>query len=278
MAREAEANPRIIPDARIAARMVISVPAPHRRLDGFAHRGHMLEVVMVFRRLLGTGTPQRAYCRWRGVKDIDVELFGDAPRTPGVGMGGKPLEHNRGGTERQGPVNDVGMTGNPADVGHTPVDVLRVNVLNVLRRPGYVGEISARAMLTTFWPPSGAAGIHEEQGVLGRHLYRVNVPATEHRQYLVHHEIATFDQRRFARMPARIPLPHEHLLERYTLLLGFVESDVRFLYVIEQLSAAVIRVHRDQDAAFGIDDTVSCGFATEATEDLRMNNAEPRTG
>src|SRR5262245_40045842 len=101
------------------------------------------------------------------------------------------------------------MTGNPADVGHTPVDVLRVNVLNVLRRPGYVGEISARAMLTTFRPPSGAAGIHEEQGVLGRHLHPLNVPAAEHRQHLVHHEIATFDQRRFARVSARIPLPHD---------------------------------------------------------------------
>jgi hypothetical protein len=60
--------------------------------------------------------------------------------------------------------------------------------------------------------------------------------------------------------------------------LGFVEGDVRFLFVIKQLSAAVIRVHRDQHAAFGIDDTVSCGLATEAAEDLRMNNAEPRTG
>src|SRR5262252_3806369 len=270
--------PPSVDDGPLTLAHHVVVPAPHRRLDGFAHRGHMLEVVIVFCRLLGTGTPQRAYRRWRGVKDIDVELFGDAPRTPGVGIGGKPLEHNRGGSERQGPVNDVGMTGNPADVGHTPVDVLRVNVLNVLRRPGYVGEISARAMLTTFRPPSGAAGIHEEQGVLGRHLHRVNVPAAEHRQHLVHHEIATFDQRRFARMPARIPLPDEHLLGRYTLLLGFVESDVRFLFVIEQLSAAVIRVHRDQDAAFGIDDTVSCGFATEAAEDLRMNNAEPCTG
>src|SRR2546428_6701482 len=40
-------------------------------------------------------------------------------------------------------------------------------------------------------------------------------------------------------------------------ILGFVEGDVRFLFVIEQLSAAVIRVHRDQHAAFGIDDTVT---------------------
>jgi hypothetical protein len=92
----------------------------------------MLEVVMVFRRLLGAGTPKRSYRRWRGVKDIDIELFGDAPRTPGVGIGRKPLIHNRGGSEGQWPVDYVGMTGNPADIGHTPVDVLGMDVLNVL--------------------------------------------------------------------------------------------------------------------------------------------------
>src|SRR5262245_43233320 len=99
----------------------------------------MLEVVMVFGRLLGTGTPKRSYRRWRGVKDIDVEFFGDAPRTPGVGIGGKPLEHNRGGSERQGPVDDVGMTRDPADVGHAPIDILRMDILIVFRRPCDVG-------------------------------------------------------------------------------------------------------------------------------------------
>src|SRR5262249_34134980 len=144
--------PPSVDDGRLTLAHDVVVPAPHRRLDGFAHRGHMLEVVMVFRRLLGTGTPQRAYRRWRGVKDIDVELFGDAPRTPGVGIGGKPLEHNRGGSKGKGPVNDVGMTGNPADVGpytsrRPPGECLECTSTSRLRRrdigPCYADNLSA---------------------------------------------------------------------------------------------------------------------------------------
>src|SRR5947209_20292748 len=59
-------QPPSVDDDRATLAHEIVVPAPHRRLDGFAHRGHMLEVVMVFRRLLGTGTPKRSYRRWRG--------------------------------------------------------------------------------------------------------------------------------------------------------------------------------------------------------------------
>src|SRR6516165_6918611 len=133
-------------------------------------------------------------------------------------------------------------------------------------------------MLAALWPPGGAARIHQEQRVLGRHFHRVNPPAAEHRQHFVHYEIATLDQRRFARISTRAPLPYEHFFEPYALLLGFVEGDVRFLFVIEELSAAVIRVHCDQHTAFGVDDTVSCRLATETAEDLRVNDTEPGTG
>src|SRR6516165_2217716 len=119
--------PPSVDDDRFTLAHDVVVPAPHRRLDGLAYRGHMLEMVMVLRRLLGTCTPKRSYRRRRGVKDIDVKLFGDSPRTPGVRKGGEPLVHNRGGSERQGPVNDVGMTGYPADIGHAPIDVLRMD-------------------------------------------------------------------------------------------------------------------------------------------------------
>src|SRR5262249_45803539 len=43
--------PPSVDDDRAALAHDIVIPAPYRRLDGFAHRRHMLEVVMVFRRL-----------------------------------------------------------------------------------------------------------------------------------------------------------------------------------------------------------------------------------
>ena len=75
-----------------------------------------------------------------------------------------------------------------------------------------------------------------------------------------------------------MPLPHEHLLDPHALLFRLVDGDVRFLLVIEKLAATVVGVHRDQYTALGIDDTVSRGLATEAAEDLRVNDAESGAG
>src|SRR6516162_8106514 len=99
--------------------------------------------------------------------------------------------------------------------------------------------------------------------------------APENREQFVHDEIATLDERRLARIPARVPLPHENLLKSYAVHLRFVEGDIRLLLVIEELAASVIGVHRNQYAAFRINDTIRCGFAAEAAEDLRVNDAKP---
>ncbi len=85
----------VVDDDRLALADDVVVPPPHRRLDGFAHSGHMFEAMMVLPRLVRPGTTQRPYRGRRGMKDIDVELFGDAPRTPCVGIGGKSLVHHR---------------------------------------------------------------------------------------------------------------------------------------------------------------------------------------
>src|SRR6516164_9403991 len=56
-------------------------------------------------------------------------------------------------TRRRAPTvhNNIGMTGDPADIGHAPVDILRMDVLNVFRRPCDVGQVSAGAVLTALW-------------------------------------------------------------------------------------------------------------------------------
>jgi hypothetical protein len=114
--------------------------------------------------------------------------------------------------------------------------------------------------------------------ILGGHLHRLDPAEPVTRQHLVHDEVAALNQWRAARISARVPLPHEHLLDPHALLFRLLDSDVRFLFVIEKLAAAVIGVHRDQHIALGIDDTVRRGLATEAAEDLRVNDAEPGAG
>jgi len=65
------------------------------------------------------------------MKNIDVEPLGDPPRAPGVRINGHALVDDTGCRQRQGAIDDIGMAGNPADVGHTPINVLGMDVLDV---------------------------------------------------------------------------------------------------------------------------------------------------
>src|SRR5260370_11860686 len=122
-----------VDDYRFALANDLVIPAPDIRLDGLAGGGHVLEVVVVFLRPFGAGFAQHANGGGRSVEDVDVETLRDAPRATGVGKLRDAFVKNGGGRESQRAVNDVGVTGDPADVGHAPVNVFGMNVLVILR-------------------------------------------------------------------------------------------------------------------------------------------------
>ena len=103
----------------------------------------MLEVVVVFLGLVRAGLAKHTNGGGRSVEDVDVEAFGDAPGASRVRELGNAFVEDACCSERQRTVDDVGVAGDPADVGHAPVHVVRVDVLVVLRRPGHVGEVAA---------------------------------------------------------------------------------------------------------------------------------------
>ncbi len=92
------------------------------------------------------------------MEDVDVEPLRDPPWAPGVGIGGNPLVDHAGSGDRQRPVYDIRMPGDPADVRHAPVNVLRMDILDILRSSRHIGQVSARAMLASLRPP-GRPGI-----------------------------------------------------------------------------------------------------------------------
>src|SRR5438132_12728748 len=114
----------------------VVVPAPYLRLDWFADRCHVLEVVVVLLRFVRAQLAQHADGGRGRVEDVDPQPLRDPPRTAGIRVGGDALVHHAGGRQCQRTVNDVGVTGDPANVGETPVSVLRMDVLVVLRGPG----------------------------------------------------------------------------------------------------------------------------------------------
>ena len=139
------------------------VPAPDFGLDGFAHRGHVLEMVVVLGGFIVTGLAQHANGRRRGVEDVDIQALGDSPYPAGVGIGRDTFVDDAGSGQRQRTVNDIGVARDPADVGHAPVNILGMNVLDVFGGAGHIGEVAAGAMLAAFGLSGAAAGVHQKQ-------------------------------------------------------------------------------------------------------------------
>ena len=82
---------------------------------------------------------------------------------------GHPFEHDGGGTVGQWPVDQIGVTGYPAHVGGTPVDVLFVVIEHVFEGEGGIDQIAARGVQHTLGFAGGAGGVEHEQGIFGAH-------------------------------------------------------------------------------------------------------------
>src|SRR5215472_15284864 len=103
------------------------------------------------------------------------------------------------------------MTCDPPDVGHAPVHVLGMDVLNVFRGSSDISEIPAGAVLTSLRLSGRAARIHQEQRVFRRHAHWIDPTVPENRQRFVRDKIAALNERTLSRIAARISLPHQNL-------------------------------------------------------------------
>src|SRR5579859_1721472 len=256
-----------VDDDRLAFADDLVIPAPDVRFDGLAHGSHVLEVVVVFFWLVAAGFAQHANGGGRSVKDVDVEALCDAPGTTGVGKLRDAFVEDGSGGESQRAVDDVGVAGDPADVGHAPVNVFGMNVLVILRGARDVREIAASAMLAALGLASGAAGVHEEErgfGVLGDRLDEVIAIVLEN---IVDEEIALHNHRGFGAEVARVALPDENFVDGLAFFFCGFHGDVCVAFVIDPFSVAVVAVGVDQHAAAGIGGAQAASFATEAAED-----------
>src|SRR6267142_7005909 len=263
-------------DDRFALADNFVIPLPDFRLDGLADGGHVLEVVVVLFRLVGTGFAEHSNGGGRSVEDVDVEALGDAPGAAGVWEVGDPSVEDAGCGESQRAVNNVGMAGDPADIRHAPVDVFGMNVLVIPGGAGDVGEIAAGAMLAAFGLAGGTAGVHEEERSIG--VLRDGLDGLSRKifQNFVHIKIAAHDHRRFGSVVACIAAPDQDLVDVLAFFFCGCDGDIRVAFVIDLFSVAVIAVGVDEDAAAGIGGAKATSFAAETAEDDGMDDAEAR--
>ena len=218
------------------------IPAPDFRLDRFADGGHVLEAVVVLFGLVGTGFAQHADGGGRSVEDVDVEAFGDAPGTAGVGELRHAFIEHAGSGERERAINDVGVSGDPADIGHAPVNVFGMNVLIILRGACDVSEIPAGAMLATFGLAGGAAGVHEEERSFGFHGDGFDDAVAKILDDVVDKEIAFHDHRRIGSEAVRIALPDQNFVDVLAFFLRGLHGDVGAGFVVDPAAVAMVAV------------------------------------
>ena len=112
---------------------------------------------------------QRADRGGGGVEDVDLVLGADLPEAAGIGVGRHALEHHRGRPVGEGPVDDVAVAGDPADIGGAPVDVALVVVEDVFVGHRRIGEITAGGVHDALRRAGGAGGVEDEERILGIH-------------------------------------------------------------------------------------------------------------
>lgn len=144
------------------------VPFPGLGVDRLADRAEHAQGLPrgCLHRLLA-GAHQRADRRRGGVEDIDLVLVDHLPEPRDRRVGRDALEHQGGGAVRQRPVQDVGMPGDPADIGGAPVDVALVVVEDVLMRHRRVDEVAAGGVDDALRLAGRTRGVEQEQRVLG---------------------------------------------------------------------------------------------------------------
>src|SRR5690606_39210999 len=145
-------------------------PVPHPRLgvDRLAHRADQAQGrEVVTRRVLGAQLDERAYRRGSRVEYRDVVPGDHLPQPVGRRVDGVALVDDLGGAEGHGPVDDVAVPGDPADVGGAPVDVVLLEVEDVLGRQRHVDLVPAGRVQDALGTAGGARRVEDVGRVLG---------------------------------------------------------------------------------------------------------------
>src|SRR5258707_245346 len=115
--------------------------------------------------------------------------------------------------------------------------------------------------------PTGAAGVHQEEGSFGVLRDGLDGVVAIIFQGFVDEEVAAHDHGRVGGEFSWIALPDEDLVDGLTFFGGSVNGDIRAGFVVHPLAVAMITVGVNEDAAAGIGGAQAAGFAAESAED-----------
>jgi hypothetical protein len=205
-----------------------------------------------------------------GVEEADAVFLDDLPEAALVrGVGGALVHHLRRAIGERA-VDDVGVAGDPADVGGAPVDVgLGLEVEDGVVGVARLGEVAAGGVQDALGLTRGAGGVEDEQrvlcleglgGVLGGLAADHVVPP---------HVAALVEGGLLARTAH-----DEDMLDLRALGDGLVDGRLEG----GGLAAPVAAVGGDDELGVGVLDTGGDGLGREAAEDHRVGRADTGAG
>src|SRR5207247_1281501 len=101
------------------------------------------------------GAHERADGRRRGVEHGDAVALYDLPEATPVGVIRRALVHHAGGAEGKRAVDDVAVSGDPADIGRAPVHVVVAQIEDVLAGDVRADQVAGRGVEHALRPPGG---------------------------------------------------------------------------------------------------------------------------
>ncbi len=246
------------------------IPFPGRGIDGLADGAEKAQARHIVRiGPLIALADEGAYGGGGGIEDVDAVFFDEAPEAVGLGEIGRAFVHHSGGAGGERAVQNIAVSGDPADIGGAPVGVFLVQVEDPLH--GHVGlqEISGGGVDDAFGLAGGAGGVEHVEGMLAVQLFG-GTDFTDTLIEIVPPVVAAFQHGNGAAG-------------------AFVDDDVadgraideRFVHGVFEadfLAAAPGAVAGDDDLGFEVLYAGFESFGGEATEDHAVGDAEAGAG
>ncbi len=249
---------------------LLAVPHPCFGVDGLADGAEQAErVELEFFDVLVAPLDEGADGGGRGVEDGDLVVVDDFPEARKVGPVGRAFVHEDGGAVLQRAVDDIGVAGDPADVGRAPVDVLVAEVEDVLGGEVGLHGVAAGGVDEALGLAGGAGGVEDVErvfrveglgGAFGRGGGHEVVPPV----------VAAFDHFD-GRAGAAVD---DDVLDGVAGGHGFVDGALELDFV----AAAVAGVLGEDGDAGGVVDAVGDGVGGESAEDDGVDGADAGAG
>ncbi len=197
-------------------------------------------------------------------------LVDHLPEARGIGIGGHALEHQAGRPVRQRAVDDIGVPGDPADIGGAPVHVRLLQVEDIFMGHRGPDEIAAGRVQHALGLSGRAGSIEDEERVFRCHRLGRAV-SRDIRADLVQPEIAAILHGDITAGA----LDHQHLLDLDALM---IERGIAIGFQRHLARAAQALIGGDHELGVAVHDPPGQGFGREAAEHDGVHRAYPGAG